>query len=267
MTALFVAASLSFVSFPAEAVEPTSTTQVGNSELPVVYLTFDGGPGPRTQEFLDLLDKWDATATFFVTGSNTYADPGGLKSIVAAEQVLANHSWDHPDLTTISEAEVTIQLASTQAIVRDITGISMTCWRPPFGMSNEMVEKVAAEHGMPNSGWMANGRWDVDTIDWMYSYDFVLSRLNTVTAGDVVLMHGGMNPDAEDMAALSTWLDENGQDYRFEALPDCAPTLGERPDQLASVDTSASLRAHESADGFYNFHAAASLLSLVEKRG
>jgi len=247
------------------AVKPDPTTQPDAGDLPVVYLTFDGGPGPRTQEFLDLLDSWDATATFFITGSHTYADPDGLRSIVAAGHVLATHTWDHPDLTTVSEGEVAIQFGLTNAIVRDITGISMTCWRPPFGMSNELVEKVAAAHGMPNSGWMANGRWDVDTIDWMFSYDFVLDRLNTITAGDVVLMHGGMNPDVGDMAALSTWLDENGDDYRFEALPDCGPPLGLVPDQLAFTAAAAPSSPSQTAEGFYNFHATAALLNLVER--
>ncbi len=192
-------------------------------DRPVVYLTFDGGPGPRTPEFLDVLDRWNGKATFFVTGSHTSADPPMLNQIVARGHVLANHTWDHPDMSTLSRYEALVQLRTTQRIVESTAGITMTCWRPPFGETNDDVQGWADEIGLTNSGWLRNGRWTVDTIDWDRGYEFVLDRLNTVQADDVVLMHGGMNPDAEDLRALATWLEANGDRYRLEALPGCEP--------------------------------------------
>ncbi len=51
-------------------------------------------------------------------------------------------------------------------------------------------------------------------------------------------MHGGMNPDPEDLAALMTWLEANGDRYRFEPVPGCIPTpvRNLRPGTLAAVD-------------------------------
>lgn len=208
---------------------------------PVVYITFDGGPGPRTPEFLDALDQWDAKATFFVTGSHTQADPAMLARIVDRGHVLANHTWDHPDMSTVSYYEAMVQLRSTQQIVEAALGITMTCWRPPFGETNDEVQRWADEVGLTNSGWIRNGRWDVDTIDWDNGYDFVLSRLNTIQPNDVVLMHGGMNPDVEDLDALVTWFQTNGDQYRFEVLPGCAPasSAGNQKAVDGSVDDSA----------------------------
>ncbi len=187
----------------------------------VVYLTFDGGPGPRTPEFLEALESWDAKATFFVTGSYTEKDPAMLKRIVASGHAIANHSWDHPDMTTIGDVGVRYQLQRTQFIVKEVTSIDMTCWRPPFGATNKDVQDIADANGLTNEKWIKDGRWDVDTIDWREGYDFVLKRLQTIEGGDVVLMHSGNNPDEEDLAALTTWMETNQDAYRFEALPGC----------------------------------------------
>lgn len=212
-------------------------TLLAFEDRPVVYLTFDGGPGPRTPEFLDVLDRWNGRATFFVTGSHTRANPAMLNQIVARGHVLANHTWDHPDMSTLSRYEAMVQLRTTQRIVASSAGITMTCWRPPFGETNDEVQGWADEVGLTNSGWLRNGRWTVDTIDWDRGYEFVLGRLNTVQANDVVLMHGGMNPDAEDLRALVTWLEANGDQYRLEALPGCEPSANTSDNDAAKLQS------------------------------
>ena len=215
---------------------------------PVVYLTFDSGPGPRTPEFLEVLDQWDATATFFVIGRNVLNSPEMLERIVEAGHTVGNHTWSHQDLTTMSELDVQAELRLTNQAVAEVTGLRPRCWRPTFGEVNDQLISVAAREGLSNDSWIPTGRWDVDTVDWKYGYEFVLARLQTIEAGDVVLMHGGMNPDHEDLAALMTWLEGNGDRFRFEALPGCAAATAaddDPPGALAATDVSADLFADD----------------------
>lgn len=202
----------------------SASAQQDDDSRPVVYLTFDSGPGPRTPEFLEVLDQWDAKATFFVIGRNVHTSPEMLERIVEAGHAVGNHTWSHEDLTqkSLLEAQTDLRLAN-QAVIETV-GLRPRCWRPTFGLVNDDLIEVAAREGLSNNSWIPSGRWDVDTVDWKYGYEFVLARLQTVGPGDVVLMHGGMNPDHEDLAALMTWLQVNGDTYRFETLPGCTPT-------------------------------------------
>lgn len=219
--------------------------QAGNGERldadddrPVVYLTFDSGPGPRTPEFLEVLDQWDATATFFVIGINARNNPEMLTEIVDRGHAVGNHTWSHRDLTTLPPLEALTELSATNGLVAETVGRAMRCWRPPFGENSDDLIALAATAGLSNESWIPSGRWDVDTFDWKFGYEFVLERLQTVGPGDVVLMHGGMNPEPEDLAALMTWLDANGDDYRFEAIPGCTPgtVAAGAPEALAATD-------------------------------
>ena len=204
---------------------------------PVVYLTFDSGPGPRTPEFLEVLDRWDVEATFFLIGRNVQNSPEMVERIVEAGHAVGNHTWTHQNLTTMAPLEAQIELRLTNEAIVETVGLRPRCWRPTFGEVNDELIAVAAREGLSNESWIPSGRWDVDTVDWKHGYEFVLSRLQTIQAGDVVLMHGGMNPDHEDLAALMTWLTENGDRYRFEALPGCEPRAVARPNTGNGLST------------------------------
>ncbi len=207
-------------------------------DRPVVYLTFDSGPGPRTTEYLDVLDQWEAKATFFVIGRNAQNSPEMLAEIVRRGHAVGNHTWSHPDLTQMPPLEALTELQATNRFVAETVGRRVRCWRPPFGENSDVLINLASSIGLSNESWISSGRWDVDTVDWKYGYEFVLARLQTIGPGDVVLMHGGMNPDHEDLAALMTWLEANGEDYRFETLPGCTPGQipVDPPGSLAAVD-------------------------------
>lgn len=218
--------------------DDTRAVDAADDDRPVVYLTFDSGPGPRTPEFLEVLDRWDAKATFFVIGANAQNSPDMLTAIAERGHGLGNHTWSHRDLTQMPPLEALTELQATNGFVAETVGRTMRCWRPPFGENSDELIEIAATAGLSNESWIPSGRWDVDTVDWKHGYEFVLSRLATIEAGDVVLMHGGMNPDHEDLAALMTWLEDNGDDYRFEVIPGCDPgrVSSPPPDSLAATD-------------------------------
>ena len=209
---------------------PSSVTA---QQRPVVYLTFDDGLSSNswTTSFLDLLDQYNATATFFVNG--TYisgdADRATLNRMVDAGHAVGNHTQTHARLTSLSYSSIQNQFIQTNNIVRDYTNgnYEMTCYRPPYGASNQTVRNAAASVGLTNSGWTANypsgngGGWDIDTNDWRYSTSGIRNELNKIRGGEVVLMHDGGGNRSNGYNALSGWLAANHELYDFQPLPDC----------------------------------------------
>ena len=90
----------------------------------VVALTFDDGPGPHTRRLLDELAARSVRATFFLWGEHVAADPETVRAAHEAGHALGNHSWSHPDLTTLPAAEVTDQLDRTAAASREPAGVT-----------------------------------------------------------------------------------------------------------------------------------------------
>ena len=152
---------------------------------PAVALTFDDGPTPATTERLvALLCEAGAAATVFVQGNRASERPDLLRAYADAGLVVANHSWDHPDLTTLPLADARDQLARTQDVVTEVLGVTPTMFRPPYGATNPDVVAVAAELGLTQV------LWDVEPKDWDgTSATLIRERVASATAGDVVLLH------------------------------------------------------------------------------
>lgn len=149
---------------------------------PMVALTFDDGPSANTERVLDVLEKYNGMATFFVTGNNILKYKTTLKRIVDEESQIGNHTYDHIRLTKVSAKEINNQVNRIQEIVYEATGVYPTFLRPPYGEYNDFVKDNVSIK-------MIN--WNVDTLDWktrnaQNTYDEVMKNLND---GNVILMH------------------------------------------------------------------------------
>ena len=190
---------------PAAAAEPCAAGSV--------RLTFDDGPAPTaTSAVLDTLAAWGAEATFFVTGSMAAAHPDLVRRARAEGHRIGNHSWSHPDLTTLSQAQVQSQLQRTSDVVRQVTGDSPTEWRPPYGARNDLVEAAARDVGLSSMVL-----WTVDPRDGADPPPpTVRDRvLELVRPGSVVLLHDGTGQNTPE--ALPMILDGlTREGYCFE---------------------------------------------------
>ena len=84
---------------------PTTITRVP-TEQPLVAMTFDDGPRPRTTpRVLKVLEAEEITGTFFICGRLVRRFPEIFKDIVAAGHQLANHTWSHPNLADLTKKE------------------------------------------------------------------------------------------------------------------------------------------------------------------
>lgn len=158
-----------------------SREQTIDPDKPMMALTFDDGPGERTHELLDVLEKYDAHATFFMLGKNVSGYSEEIKRMKEIGCELGNHSYDHPQLTLEGDHGAG-QIGKTNELIRDACGSPATVMRPPYGAIDESVE---ASVGMPLI------LWNVDTLDWQTkdTKKTVDNVLQNADDGDIVLLH------------------------------------------------------------------------------
>lgn len=166
ISASFLLLALSALTIP--AVVSVSTT-VGSRELPIysvetdhpqIALTFDAAWGNEdTEAILDILERNQVRATFFMTGGWVDAYPEDVKAIAAAGHDLGNHSESHPEMSKLSKDEIREELMCVHTKVKELTGQNMTLFRPPYGDYNNQVIQTATECGYFTI------QWNVDTFE------------------------------------------------------------------------------------------------------
>lgn len=159
-----------------------SAEGVADPDKPMVALTFDDGPGVRTMELLEMLEKNGARATFFMLGKNAAIFKDTVRKMVEIGCELGNHTYDHPNLATISVEDIKHQISVTDQAVLDAAGQSVTVMRPPYGSIND---KVRENVGHPMIFW------SIDTLDWKTrnASQTVSNVMNSVQDGDIILLH------------------------------------------------------------------------------
>lgn len=119
----------------------------GRTEEPLVAFTFDDGPAPHwTPDVLDVLDRADAPATFFMEGRNVARHHDLIRGRMD-RHAIGNHSWSHPDLATLDLRGVYDELRRTDDVIRRYTGRTPTLFRPPFGHLGGSTVLAAAKMG------------------------------------------------------------------------------------------------------------------------
>ncbi len=126
----------------------------------VIALTFDDGPGPFTPQVLSVLEQYRVPATFFEIGDEVARYSQYSKMVVAAGFPVEDHTWSHPDLTTLSASGVASQIDTTQAEIQAVTGTTPQCVRPPYDAWNATVLSQIAARGLTTMSY------SVDPKDW-----------------------------------------------------------------------------------------------------
>ena len=107
---------------------------------PCLALTFDDGPNPiTTPQVLRILEKEQVHASFFVVGSRVPANQALLQRMFTDGDEIGDHSWTHPDFTTLSPAQIRQQITLTQNAIKAAGVPAPTLFRPPYGAVNARV--------------------------------------------------------------------------------------------------------------------------------
>ena len=163
----------------------------------VISVTFDASwGGDKTLAILDLLDQYNAKATFFLVGIWVDKYPELVQEIAARGHEIGNHSDSHAHFTQISESQIRKELDSCSDKIEALTGTRPTLFRPPYGDYDNKVVSVSRAEGYECV------QWSVDSLDWKNRgvSDLVSRATNNVQPGDIILFH-------------------NDSEYIVEALP------------------------------------------------
>ncbi len=135
----------------------------------VIALTFDDGPMERfTRQLLQMLDRADVAATFCVVGSRVVRQQALMRRELSGRHELVNHSWSHPDLSSLGAVAVQRELARTDEAIEQLTGRRPRFVRPPYGRLSGLALRYVAEA-------------EHDVLMW----NAVLREQNRSTAGNI----------------------------------------------------------------------------------
>lgn len=125
-----------------------------------VSISFDAAWGADdTDELLRILADNDVKTTFFMCGYWVDDYPEEVKKIAEAGHDLGNHSATHPHMSQLSKEEIKKELNAAHNKVKELTGVEMNLFRPPFGEYDNKVIEAAGEIGYYTI------QWDVDNLD------------------------------------------------------------------------------------------------------
>jgi peptidoglycan-N-acetylglucosamine deacetylase len=189
----------------------------GSPKRREIALAFDDGPwnDPPTIDFVNLLARYHAPATFFEIGDqiSTYDRTGSVeRKMLADGDMIGDHTWTHPDMVGLSPAQQTSQLQLTAAAIRRATGFTPCLWRPPYGDISGQLDSLARSLGFLTI------YWDIDPRDWSLPgvAEIENNVIDNAHNGAIAEMHFGGGPRQETLAALPdiiTTLRHRG--YRF----------------------------------------------------
>ena len=166
-----------------------------------IALTFDDGPHPKiTSKILDILDKYGVKATFFVIGTNVKNYPDQISRIYEKGHEIGNHTYSHNILKSMPKSKIEKEIFDTIKEVEKICDYKPKILRPPCGIFDYNLEKIAVENNYKIV------LWNIDTNDWAHSSSssIVKNVIKNVKDGAIILFHDYISGDYYSLDALET---------------------------------------------------------------
>lgn len=209
-------------STPETETTPSTTTTAPPTEEPVqeevmadkiVALTFDDGPNTTTtNQVLDMLEKYDVVASFFLIGNNINdASAEVVRRAYNMGCEIHNHSKTHPYMNTMTAEEIIEEFTYTDDKIFEITGERSKFFRPPYiAVSDRMFENI----DVPFVAGIGCNDWD----DRIPADRRTLMIMRQVKDGDVILLHDAEGNDLT-VEALDTLIPQlKAEGYRFVTM-------------------------------------------------
>ncbi len=199
-----------------DSIPSPETERSIDPDRPMVALTFDDGPGQGTTAILDLLEQYNARATFFVVGL-CLEQPRQVEKMQRAYEmgnVIGSHTYDHKSFRKLDESE---QMERTDKAILAALGVSASLVRPPYGHVTDDARSAASTPFI---------HWSLDTEDWLSrdASSIIAAVQENVQDGDIILMHDSYSSTAEACETLIPWLLEQG--YQLVTVPELMEAKG-----------------------------------------
>ena len=196
-------------------------THVKTSE-PLVALTFDDGPHPEfTPRLLDILERHQARATFFLVGETANQRPDLVGRVAQIGHAIGNHSWDHPSFPYIPGKERRAQIRACQ---KALAPYGQRLFRPPYGHQSVSSRLDAFWLGYRVVTWnLLAGDWEDEDPGR------IAGRLiDRIRPGSVILLHDALHDVLEEryadrgpaLQAVDRFLTQLGGRFRCVTVPD-----------------------------------------------
>lgn len=179
-----------------------------------VSLSFDTANGTSNiRTILDILEKHNVKATFFMTGDWIKKYPEYVKNIAIAGHDLGNHSENHKQMSKLTKEQCMNEIMKPHKRVKDLTGIEMELFRAPYRDYNHaLIETITECNYYPVE-------WQVDSLDWKeYGVEAIIHSVcnnKELRAGSVIACHSGAKYIKEALDTLITTL----QEKEYELVP------------------------------------------------
>lgn len=179
----------------------------GGSELPMVALTFDDGPGPYTQYTVDTLKAAGAKASFFLVGR--LLDTIYNRKEVGVEAKfgdVGDHSWNHFALAGASRRTLKAEILRPRDVIQKYAREQVLYFRPPYGSRDSSLDDFVKSHGMIEM------MWTIDTHDSEgATADAIVNTIyNQVRPGSIILMHENRGTTREALPTILQVLADKG---------------------------------------------------------
>lgn len=178
----------------------------------LLVLTFDDGPSKYTSQILDILQKENVKATFFILGQNIINKEDILLREYLEGHILGIHSYEHVFFTMLKKEDILYQITTTNNMINEITNFSPIYIRVPYGNTNNRVNAILKEQNLENV------LWNVDSLDWSYkdSEKTTTHVFENVTGNDIILMHDTFKSTVEATENIIKYYKE--KDFEFVTL-------------------------------------------------
>jgi peptidoglycan/xylan/chitin deacetylase (PgdA/CDA1 family) len=173
-------------------------------------LTFDDGPNPAwTPRLLEILERRNVKATFFLIGSYAAKEAALVRRIVEGGHLVGNHSWSHPNMAVTGMKRIREELRQTSETLEQIIGSPVRYFRPPFGARRPGALRAAKQMGMTPVMWnVMAGDWKENSCEQIT--ERLMSKIDANSgrgsASNIVLHDGsntGQNADRGPSVAAS----------------------------------------------------------------
>ncbi len=183
----------------------------------LIALTFDDGPNQNTIKVLNILEKYNAKATFFILGCNIKGNEKIITRMKNLNMEIGNHMYSHKLLNKLTNEEIKEEYTKVDNLIFEITKNYPTLIRPSYGTYNDRIKKLLDRPIII---------WNIDTLDWKYHnskriYKKVLKEAND---GDIILMHDIYNATANSLELIIPELIE--KDYQFVTVTELLSKKG-----------------------------------------
>ena len=179
---------------------------VVNKNKKFVALTFDDGPNHNTSKVLDVLNKYNVKATFFLLGCNINGNEEIIKKMDSMGMEIGNHMFSHKLVTSLDSSDIKKEIGSVDKLVFDVIGKYPTLIRPSYGTYNKMFKSVVDRPIVI---------WNVDTMDWKYHSSSMIGNrvFGSVHDGSIILMHDIYSATTNSLDVIIPKLQSRG--YQF----------------------------------------------------